>query len=1136
MAIYKSSHHYPSLSEIDVDQPNEFSCQVNTSGESVQAYKIQILSGRGDEVVLDGNDNDGKGTDLSAPVKNKGFLKIPDSVFKNKSKLLNGKDYQWGIRTYASRIGSELQPKTLVCNGFIVGSTQYVIWINLDTSEIEITTPTEVDSSYLGGGWEFQNQIDEIKENLSEPISFTSNDNDYTQITIDKDKKTLSYDETIVYENGTWNSSTYKKIQIDNGQDISKSLISFIQEYASKISNAPYTKEQKNKKRAEIKDNINNLLQYDRYIEFKIPKSEISSKILPFPSTFKPEKDIVYPPIANDFSGEYYVQRRKIDWIEKDLGKNKTITKIETEENFDYNFTDGTQFSIYLCSDQHSPNAIYVDPNDIIEPSNYIVIYNSKTEYEAAKKDTANANDPTKGTIRNQLRKIYGYSSDTGEIRVQEAYGNKNDPIPVNGNYYRIFEYDMVNKIYKEKTGKVEQVVGGSELKVEHSEDLFKVYSNKWSNDTKDENRIFIQPNINIKLDRTNYNEIVFDDGTRVDIIPNDEENDIDEDDIFEKLDNTQWILKGDRIGLVEESGNLYKIDENNNINNILPKTNYSIYTDFMDSSPYEIFYARKSPYLNILFTNYNNPSNVLGINEDEEMHYVTVDYRDILFRTPWIYQDGSTPLQGVKYYQYKLYDEDGDLIGQSEETYFTDFIDDKFVLSWSFRGLETGDFYDFPRYYTIELVVIDEYGQNFYTNSRFGVYYDIQDDLILLKVNLDCEEKAISVETNTPIYVKSVNDENMLTVDENNIEDDYLNIPKGKVLNYTTIVSEKEEIPIVISENMSLLTKFQINGDFIDNIPYGEELEIIKFASKSYLNDGSNNFSIDEYRFTIGSFETFYIDNKTGKYMRNDNQFKFRWYKNNEVLTCWNDCSDNYIDLSLLLSDFIPATYIQSALQRQSDSGLYIIQLTEDDVKSLNKKNALSILEKSFQDKYPDIIIENGIKILLKETYDKNGNNITSNILPSGIYRYNNGWEKDYSVEYVFVDNLEVLFNIESNENYCIPEDCIDRNGNLYWNDKSSLKEPEEIENILLSSDGYVLKDSNGLYLTYKNNDESLSSMEDGQSLVEDDCIWIENSHREIRYKTALNETWFVLYFISNNAKENQYICELTVEKHIEK
>lgn len=982
MSIYKSSHHYPSLSEIDVSKTNEFSCQVNTSGESVQAYKIQILSGRGDEVIIDGDNNDKKGTNLrdlgKKPVKNKGILKVLDSVFKDKSKLINGKDYQWGIRTYAAPINSIEQPKTLVCSGFLVGSTQYVIWVNLDT---------------------------------------------------------------------------------DN----------------------------------ETKENMNNLLQYDRYIEFKIPKEEISTSILPFASSY--ETDIIYPPEPNDSSQNYYVQRRKIDWVEKELGKDKKITKIETEENFDYNFADGTQFSIYLCSDQHTPNAIYVDPNDIIEPSNYIVIYNSKTEYDAAKNDADNVNDPTKGTIRNTLRKIYGYSSDTGEIRVQEAYGDENDPVPVNGNYYRIFEYDIVNKTYTEKTGSIEQVIGGSPLK--DSNNLFKVYSNKWSGADAEDNRVFIQPNINIKIDRTNYNEIVFDDGTRVDIIP--DNVDEDEDDTFEKLDNTQWLLKGKRIGLVTGFGDLYNIDSG--INNILPKTNYSVYTDFIDSSPYNIFYAREVPALNIIYTNANKPSEVLENEKDVDGNLVKVGYRDIQFRTPWIYSDGTTPLQDVKYYQYRLYDEDGDLIEQSEELYSTDLFDVngdyKTILTWSFRGLETGSNIKVPRNYTIELVVVDEYGNNFSTSTEFGVYYTIESDFIPLTVTLDCEERAISIEANAPVYVKSTDDteSGKPTVDENNIKIDYLSIPVNKVLNYTTVVSDEEEIPIIISENMSLLTRFQIKGDFVDEIPTGEELEIIKFASKRYTNKEANEFVIDEYKFTLGSFTTFYINND-GKYVKNENQFKLRWYKNDEVINCFS--GENYMDLTLLYEGFIAIQNIKSAIQERGS--IAIIQLSESTLNSVNYNNVFSYVQKELETLYPNTIVNNRVvndtTILLKDTYNSKGENISSHLYSSGLYVYTDekGWQPDLTAEYIFIDDLDYVSEIEgvSFDSLGVPEQCRGIDNSIMWVDS--------VEN------------GNGQEQVY-------------------DYIWIENNHMNTKNKETLNRAWFTMYFISDNTKkENQFTCEIRV------
>jgi len=121
-----------------------------------------------------------------------------------------------------------------------------------------------------------------------------------------------------------------------------------------------------------------------------------------------------------------------------------------------------------------------------------------------------------------------------------------------------LFEYDSISKVCKEVVPTVEeaaaqeikdnpyltQVVGGQEI----TNTLYKVMSNRWDNSDK---RLFIQPNINIKSDETNPNEIVFDDGTRVDInkqywINNGVEVDI----TFDKLDDTQWLLTTDSGGL----------------------------------------------------------------------------------------------------------------------------------------------------------------------------------------------------------------------------------------------------------------------------------------------------------------------------------------------------------------------------------------------------------------------------------------------------------------------------------------------------------------------------------------------------------------------------------------------------------
>ena len=45
------------------------------------------------------------------------------------------------------------------------------------------------------------------------------------------------------------------------------------------------------------------------------------------------------------------MKRKKINWVEKELGESKNITKIECEDSFEYNYKDGVYFDIYLCSD-----------------------------------------------------------------------------------------------------------------------------------------------------------------------------------------------------------------------------------------------------------------------------------------------------------------------------------------------------------------------------------------------------------------------------------------------------------------------------------------------------------------------------------------------------------------------------------------------------------------------------------------------------------------------------------------------------------------------------------------------------------------------------------------------------------------
>ena len=460
MSVFKSSNHTPNLQEIDITKENTFSCQVNTSGESIKAYKIYTLSSTGEEKTFI-KDN------LETPLKNKGYFKKKVDSTNLQKGLINGKDYQWGIRLYNAELNSNKQPNTVVCNGYLVGSTKYVIWT----------------------------------------------------------------------------------------------------------------------------DNNENIVE-DRYLEIETTGPDQIFDIID-----NDDKTLVKPA-----TGVKHIERHKIEWVTRDLGKSKNITKIELDEDFKYNYIDGTPFKIFKCSDQHTVNSCFVEPNDEIKSSNYITIYETKA---LAAQASAAGDTPDKVTItpRETGRKIIGYSIDTGEIRVQESFSKS----PVNGNAYLLYEYDSSTKTYTEKKfTDVSNVIGGEAVITN-----LKIKTNKI---VGDKYQLFIQPNINIKTDKTNPNELVFSNtGTRLDI----------KDNTIEKLDNTQWLLT-----------NLKKVtNSGDGTVPIIPKSPYTIYTDFMDSAPYCIFYARQEPKPTIMYKNTNFLDSDFEPIEDESGQIKVQQYRDITFK-----------------------------------------------------------------------------------------------------------------------------------------------------------------------------------------------------------------------------------------------------------------------------------------------------------------------------------------------------------------------------------------------------------------------------------------------------------------------------------------------------------------------
>ena len=584
-------------------------------------------------------------------------------------------------------------------------------------------------------------------------------------------------------------------------------------------------------------------LVMDRWIEFNMSNQ---SNYLPVPI---PNPDNMVLPTGA------YRERKQISWVENELGWNKNFIKIELEEPFTYNYKDETEFQVYLCSDQHTQTSVFIDPNDVIERGYYIEIYT-----------------PDGQTLLETKRKIMGYGESTGEVRVQDPFNS----IPVNGQIFKIYSYDYVTATYTEQSFTSSNKVGGAPVA-----GTFKVVNNRWDSSKK---QLFIQPNVNIKTDITNPNEIVFDNnGARVDInktisttvVPRKTT-----DTTFNPLDNSQWLLT---------SGT----SPTSIIPSVSPKSYYKVYSDFMDTSPYSVFYARTTPTRVLQFKNANEMVGVdnpfITVNND-----TAINWRDVTFNTTWNQIEGVE----VKYYHYYLYDTNGDLVIESDDIYNS-------IMEWTFRGLTSGTETQ-PEHYSIKIKIVDQYDKEFINEASFLVYYEVEQGIIPLDVSLNCDEHGMLLVPQAPVYVLTKDDGNMPTVDSRDLNsiEDYLQIPAGEVLNYVCM-DDAEQTPIVITPDFSYFTKFQLTADFLKNIKKNNEETILKIAHATDISTGVAKDSV-EYSLKIGGFETFYQDDN-GVFHLNPNVGQIKLYKENNVtpIACFDgkssyDLFENDVDKKL--------------------------------------------------------------------------------------------------------------------------------------------------------------------------------------------------------------------------------------------
>ena len=660
----------------------------------------------------------------------------------------------------------------------------------------------------------------------------------------------------------------------------------------------------------------NEAILYDMWVEIK------GTNFMPLPDGNL--DNVVLPTDTN------YKERHQIYWVDRELGWNKDYTKITLEEPFEYNYKNGTSIDIYQCSDQHTLTSIYVDPNDDIERGNFIELYRN-------------------GTKICDKTKIIGWGETSGEIRFQEALKitDTTNKFPQDGDTYKLYTYNALDKTYTEVTVE-DNVLGGKPV----------VSTTIFANDN---GIYFIQPNINIKTDETNPPEILFENGARLalvkktsdTVVPN-KTTDI----TFDKLDNTQWVVK-------------YGEKANDIAINISPKTKYTVYTDFMDSMPNAIFYARRAPIMTI---QYRGVSDLTTTNDFEDVTISKVTgWRDIEFKTKW---DSTTE---VKYYQYFLYDEDGELVTSSEELYNSE-------LEWSFRGFESGIIETAPKTYFVAVKIVDEYDKEFMTDqAQFNVYYPVEAGLVPLDVQYDCEEQGISVIAQAPVYVGSTDRDGQASIDSSNLNGGVLNISADKIANYEYVLGANK-VPINITNTFNFYTQFQITYDFVKSIPDGGETTVLEVGHKS--KDGT---SIDVLSLRLGSGNSYYVD-VDGTIKLNNNLLNLKWYKNN-VLQSWiiktNDPTAFNVKDENPYADITTPSKLQYAL------------IANDKIKLAKQGDLISIPDNADLDK---IWCYQGDSVINLYGIDW---------IPNYVYKYNQtkqSWEYYTDVQFIFAESLTQL------------------------------------------------------------------------------------------------------------------------------
>lgn len=940
MAIYKPSNLLPDLGEIDLTQDNTLSCVVNTSGTSVKAYKpIYITQSDNREIYKP------DAIALVAPIKNKGILSFALAADDISSVMSNGNDYKWKIRVYEQNLGYTGQPLTKICDGYLTGTTRYIIWTN--------------DCDILK------------KERWIEFTDKTSSDM-FAPLPPNLDNKTLPVGKYTERHQIDWLSDelgTYKNISKIECDD------EFEYNYINGTSFAIYE--------VSSEHGWNNI--------FANPNDEIKEGT---------SYIALYTYNLDDYSTYTHVNLL----VSSDTAPTAAFTGNK--------YYSPTTDLIYTYSESTSSWGTGV------APSATAVYTITSTGHKYVWASGAGLSELT-ATLSEKTRKVTGYDVETGEIRVSESFS----AIPSNNGYYVLYEYDVNNGItytcsatyasatitpvtfmnavnnvygtyvftydssvstlwtyggagvalssygisvsnpsswtdgdtlsvfftdaYSTVSSDVSTMIGGAPIE----SDSLVVITNVWDT-TNNVYRLFIQPNINIQSDTTNPCEIVFPDGVRIDITKNTDTSLISNTDTtFNTLDDSMWIVTNPTLG----TGTMDVAD-------ITPKRPYVVYTDFMDSLPAALFYARTAATLTMYYKEMSNDDSTYSL-----VSSTPVSYRDITFKTEW----NSPENVQIKYYRYYLYDSNLSVVAQSDPIYDSELV-------WTFRGLQSGPLntngQSTPYLYYVTVVVVDEYGKSYTSNittggtttpKAFYIQYETDASNVDMSVNFNCDTYSLDVTIDAPLYAETVdyegnNNITYTTVDLNNIEYNtkdavyQLSIPNNECLNYKYVAGTSPAEDLFFPPTFSFLTDFQITQNFIENIPSATDINTVGEAPiwEVIHWNGTQN---DTYKMTCTSFDEFNYtldsNNEISLIGVNSEQFRFKIYKNNVLMghifngMSYYDIGTSVIGLSspttycYALQDNTASTYIiVTSLGDISQPSPNIIYILKDDTTSYSK------------------------------------------------------------------------------------------------------------------------------------------------------------------------------------------------------